>query len=309
LSSCMDSLPPVKQMELKKGMTVDELLREMRASGVFGAGKLAKAGEIFSMMAQDAACVKFLGVAGALVSGGLRNILIEMVESGYADVVVTTGAILTHDMVEALGHRHYQGSEHADDQELFEAGFDRMYDSYMPNKAYASLEGFFSSHYAELKDITTIRALLLKIGELLPERSLLGICARKKVPIFSPALADSGIGLMMYNLIAAHQPVAVKAFDDLPEMINLAWGKKCGVMYLGGGVPKNFIQQAMQFTGGASYGIQITTDRPESGGSSGAELKEGISWGKLHNDAMHVTVPCDVTIALPLIVAAAKNRT
>ncbi|MBI4149732.1 deoxyhypusine synthase family protein [Candidatus Woesearchaeota archaeon] len=306
----MDSndLPHVKQIELKKAMSVDELLREMGASGVFGAGKLAKAADIFTAMVKDAECVTFLGVAGALVPGGMRNILIDIVNLGYADVVVTTGAILTHDMVEALGHRHYQGSEHANDQELFDAGFDRMYDSYMPNKAYGDIEHFFSSHYAELKDITTIRALLLKIGQLLPGKSLLGACAQNNIPLFSPALADSGIGLMMYNLIAAHKPIAAKAFDDLPEMINLAWGKKCGVVYLGGGVPKNFIQQAMQFAGGASYGIQITTDRPEAGGSSGAELKEGISWGKLHNDAMHVTVPCDVTIALPLIVAAAKSR-
>ena len=77
--------------------------------------------------------------------------------------------------------------------------------------------------------------------------------------------------------------------------------KKNGIIYVGGGLPKNFIQQSLQFSKGADYGIQITTDRAESGGSSGAPLKEGISWGKMSSKGKYVDVPCDATIALPLI--------
>ena len=93
----------------------------------------------------------------------------------------------------------------------------------------------------------------------------------------------------------------------MKEIIDIAWTcKKSGVIYIGGGTPKNFIQQSLQFSKGASYGIQITTDRPESGGSSGAPLKEGISWGKMKSNAEFVDVFCDATIVLPLIYASVK---
>jgi len=92
--------------------------------------------------------------------------------------------------------------------------------------------------------------------------------------------------------------------------MDIAWtSKKTGVVYIGGGVPKNYIQQAMQLSPHkAEYGIQITMDRPEHGGSSGAELKEGISWGKMNPDANFVNVICDATIALPILYGAVKER-
>lgn len=89
------------------------------------------------------------------------------------------------------------------------------------------------------------------------------------------------------------------------DIIDVAWtSKKNGIIYIGGGLPKNFIQQSLQFSKGADYGIQITTDRAESGGSSGAPLKEGISWGKMKSEGKFVDVFCDATIALPLIYAS-----
>ena len=134
-------------------------------------------------------------------------------------------------------------------------------------------------------------------------------CYEKKIPIFCPGIADSGIGLMMNNKIMQGKEVKLKALDDLNEIIKISMdSKKKGVIYLGGGVPKNYIQQAMQFTSGADYGIQITLDRANTGGSSGAELKEGISWGKLNKDAKFVNLHCDVTIALPIIVAGLKEK-
>ena len=100
----------------------------------------------------------------------------------------------------------------------------------------------------------------------------------------------------------------IDVFDDMKEIIDISWtAEKRGIIYVGGGLPKNFIQQSLQFSKGAQYGIQITTDRTEPGGSSGAPLKEGISWGKMDNNAEFVDVFCDATIALPLIYAAIKE--
>jgi len=146
--------------------------------------------------------------------------------------------------------------------------------------------------------------LLEKIGSLLPNNSnsILRACYDGKVPIYCTSLADSGIGLMIWGRLAAGKKLEIDAFDDMKEIIDIAWtSKKNGIVYVGGGVPKNFIQQSMQFSKGASYGIQITTDIASSGGSSGAPLEEGKSWGKLEFGADYVDVPCDATIALPLI--------
>ncbi|MEM4259747.1 MAG: deoxyhypusine synthase family protein [Candidatus Woesearchaeota archaeon] len=306
-------LAKVSQINIKENMSCSELVKEMSNSGVMGAGKIAKASTILQMMNSDKDCKVFLGVAGALVPGGMKNIIIDMLESAYVDVIVTTGATLTHDLVEALGFNHFQGNSYADDEELNKKGFDRIYDSYMPNKVYETMEDFFKKNYELLSNIESIKDFLWKIGELVPERegnkSILKTCFNNKIPLFCPAISDSGIGLIVWGNIAKGKKCNVKVFEDMKEILDIAWTtKKAGVIYLGGGVPKNYIQQAMQFSPrGADYGIQITMDRPEPGGSSGAELKEGISWGKMNPKGNFVNVICDITIALPLIWASVKK--
>ncbi|HLC99029.1 MAG TPA: deoxyhypusine synthase, partial [Candidatus Nanoarchaeia archaeon] len=305
----------VKQMDIVKGMKVGDLVREMSNAGVFGAGRIAKATRIFEEMVRDKDCKVFLGVAGAMVPGGMKNIIIDMLESGHVDVFVTTGANLTHDLVEALGYSHYKGSANVSDAELHKKNIDRIYESYMPNEVYGKMEDFFKEIFDELAKEKSIKDFLWKLGEKLKaknkkgNRSILVSCYEKKIPLFCPALSDSGIGLMMWGNLAKGKSCQTGAFDDLKDMLSLAWdAKKAGVIYIGGGVPKNYIQQAMQFSKGATYGIQITTDRPESGGSSGAELREGISWGKMKEKGRFVEVICDATIALPLIYAAVKDK-
>ncbi|MEM4267112.1 MAG: deoxyhypusine synthase [Candidatus Nanoarchaeia archaeon] len=299
-------MKPVKQMDVKPGMKVSDLVKEMSHSGVFGAGRIGKASSIMKKMFDDEDCKVFLGVAGAMVPGGMKNIIIDMLNKGYVDVLVTTGATLTHDLVEALGFYHYQGSADVDDAKLHKERYDRIYESYMPNQVYEKLEDFFVKHFDEFAKAKNIKEFLWKVGEFTPhENSILRVCYNKKVPVFCPAIADSGIGLMVWGRIAQGKKINIDAFDDMKEIIDIAWtSKKNGVIYVGGGVPKNFIQQSMQFSKGASYGVQITTDRPEPGGSSGAELREGISWGKMNPDGEFVDVYCDATIALPLIYAS-----
>jgi deoxyhypusine synthase len=298
----------VKQAKISRNMTAGSLVKELSLSGVFGAGKLARSAEIIEEMVKDRSCRVFFGVAGAMVPGGMRNIIIDFLEQGWADVFVTTGANLTHDLVEALGYAHYRGIN-ADDAKLNKQGIDRIYDSFMPNKAYTALENFLLKTFREMpkKELST-KDFLWGIGRKVEKKSILSICYKKRIPIFCPAIADSGIGLMAWSFIQKNK-LNVNAFEDLKEMMELSWSaKKSGVIYIGGGVPKNFIQQAMQLTKGASYAVQITTATPEAGGSSGAELKEGISWGKLNRNAKYVTLNCDATIALPIITAALKDR-
>ena len=276
-----------------------------------GCGRLGKAVGILERMIKDKDCKVFFGQAGAMIPGGMRNILSGFMKDCFVDVFVTTGASLTHDLVEALGYRHEIGKADADDAKLHEEGKDRMWDSYMPNKAYEALEDFFEKYWEEFSSCNKINELIWKIGSKLDDKdSVLYNCFKKKVPIFCPALADSGIGLMIWGRKAKNKKIFIDAFEDMKDIMDIAWSsKKAGVFYVGGGVPKNFIQQAMQLAPrNAIYGVQITTDKAEYGGSSGASLKEGISWGKMDSKGELVDVFLDGTVALPLVYAALRER-
>lgn len=303
----------VEHVKIWPEMKASELVSEMGKSGVMGAGRIAKAAEIYSKMLEDKECTIYFGQAGAMVPGGMKEIIIDMIRNHYIDVFVTTGATLTHDLVEALGYRHYQGSDKADDAKLREEKYDRMFDSYMPDEVYEGMEDFIEKNFDTLAEKETIKDFIWELGRLLPKGrndSILRAAYEEKIPIFCPAISDSGIGLMIWGRLAKGKKIKTNAFEDLKEILDVAWtSKKSGVFYVGGGVPKNFIQQAMQLAPeAASYGIQITMDRPEPGGSSGAELKEGMSWGKLNPNAQFTDVICDTTIALPLIYASVKDK-
>ena len=301
-------MKPVKPIKIEKDMKVNELVESMSGAG-FGAGKISLAGEIMAKMFDDEECKVFLGVAGAMVPAGMKEIFIDMLDN--TDVFVTTGANLTHDLIEALGENHYLSEKIMDDTELNKKGLDRIYNVLMKNEVYVKLEKFFEENFDKFAECKNIKEFLWKIGELCPgtkKDCILKKCWEDKIPIFCPAIADSGIGLMIWGRKAAGKKIFIDVFEDMKEIIDFAWtSKKNGIIYVGGGTPKNFIQQSLQFSKGADYGIQITTDRPEPGGSSGAPLKEGISWGKMNEKADFVDVYCDATIALPLIYAGVKK--
>ena len=303
----LNNLKPIKHINIKREMKVSELVENMSEMG-FQAKKVSEASEILSEMIKDNDCKIFLGLAGAMVPGGMKNIIIDLLNE--VDIFVTTGANLTHDLIEALGKKHYQGSEFEDDSILNRKGIDRIYNVFMESSVYQDLEKFFSDNFDKFKDCRTIKEFLWKIGELLEvneNESILKKCFVKKIPIFCPAIADSGIGLMIWGNKARGKKIEIDAFEDMNDVIDFSWrNKKKGVFYIGGGVPKNFIQQTMQFSTPAFYGIQITTDKEEYGGSSGAKLKEGISWGKMNEKGKFINVNCDATIALPLILASIK---
>ncbi len=301
----------VESVDITKGMTVNTLVKAMGKTGVMGSGRLGKAVDILEKMVKDKDCKVFFGQAGALVPGGMRNILADLLRRKFVDAFVTTGATLTHDLVEALGFPHEVGTSDADDNELHKKGKDRMWDSYMNNKAYEKMEDFFDEHWQDFSKAKTISALINLIGSKVQDKnSILRVAYEQKIPVFCPALADSGIGLMIYGRKMKGKDIQIDAFEDMNDIMDIAWTcKKAGVFYLGGGVPKNFIQQAMQLAPkSASYGVQVTTDRAEFGGSSGASLKEGISWGKMNEKGEFVDVFLDSTVALPLMYAALLDR-
>ncbi len=294
----------VNQFEIANDMDIVQLINSLKGTG-FNAKRLALACEIYNEMVNDNECVKFFGLAGAMVPAGMQRIIYDFIKEGFIDILVTTGANLTHDLAEALGYHHLQGDyinpNDLDDSELHKEEINRIYDVFMPNKVYEGIEDFISK--LKIPDYQmTVSSFLYYLGQQLPKssQSILKICAEKEVPIFCPAFTDSGLAL---QLGFHHQKINLNHFKDMLEMVNLAWdAKKAGICIVGGGVPKNFIMQSLQFCpNSASYAIQITMDRPESGGLSGATLKEAISWGKINESAKYSTIISDATIALPII--------
>ncbi len=232
----------IKQIKIRKGMRVSELVKELKETGV-GAKKLGQAVDVLEFMIKDKDCKIFLGVAGVLVPAGFKELIIDMLD--FTNVLVITGANLTHDLINELGGKHYQGNEYSNDVELNKKGLDRIYNVYLDNKSYEKLEEFFEKNFDKLKSAKNIREFLFKLGEVSPKNTILRKCYEKKIPVFCPAIADSGIGLMIWGQLAKGKCINVDAFDDLKDIINIVWdAKKKGVVYLNGGFPKNYIQQA-----------------------------------------------------------------
>ncbi|MFX1569896.1 MAG: deoxyhypusine synthase family protein [Promethearchaeota archaeon] len=298
-----EKLKKIHQFEIKDDTDIIDLITSLRETG-FNAKRLAQACEIYNEMINNPDCINFFGLAGALVPVGMQKVIHDFIMEGYIDVLVTTGANITHDLAEALGYSHLQGvfeSKEIDDIYLHKEQINRIYDVFMPNKVYEGIEEFVSKLVIPDNQMS-VSSFLRFLGNQLPEdsNSILRICADKQIPIFCPAFTDSGLAL---QLGFHHQKLNLNHFTDMLEMVNLAWDAKiAGICIVGGGVPKNFIMQSLQFSpNSATYAIQITMDRPEQGGLSGATLREAISWGKINEIAKYSTIISDATIALPII--------
>jgi len=302
----------IQQMRLRAGMTVGELADEMRRAGVVGAGRVGKAVEIVAEMFSDPAYTTFITLSGPLVPSGMRQIFTDLIRGGYVDVVVTNGANVVHDIVEAMGKAHLIGEVDVDDAELHERGINRAYDIFIESDTWTSLEDFIGGLLDGIPEENRvgvpIHSLLREIGlRLEDEESILYNAAKKGVPIFSPGFLDSmlGIPLWMYSKRSRLVIDPIKDFDLLGEIVFEA--EKSGAIILGGGTPKHHAQYMNTLREGLDAAVQISTARAEDGSLSGAPLKESVSWGKLKGDKA-ATIFGDVTIVFPLIVAAALER-
>jgi deoxyhypusine synthase len=290
----------VRGIEFEKN-TVFEIIKGMENTA-FNARRLGYAGKLFRKMVENDYFI-FLTLSGAMIPAGMRNIISGMMREGFIHSLVTTGANIVHEVVEAIGGRHEIGSEDADDIELANRNVNRIYDVYVSQNAFEMVENFLSPIISSLDGaLSTPEFLRVVGGKLEDEESFLRIAYEKGIPVFSPTLHDSIIGLHLS--IYRKKGFFIDFMKDINHMLDLCFQKKpIGVVIVGGGVPKNFTLQAMLLADGFDTAIQITTDSPQWGGLSGATLSEAKSWCKLKDNADEVTVYCDATIALPLLYA------
>jgi len=307
---------PIEPFTVEAGLTAQQILGRMERIS-FQGRNLATAHRIWQKMLQDDVTI-FLGMAGALSAGGLRMVVAHLILNRYVDCLVSTGANLYHDLHETRGQYHYVGSPHADDAALAQDRIDRVYDTYASEEEFIANDSWIADFACSLeaRPYTTREFLHLLGGHLWTTTGREGILTaayRASVPIFCPAIADSSIGM---GLSQARQKKAgagyIDIIGDIVESANLVIRRpRTASVVLGGGTPKNFINQASvqaEFyndeVGGHRYALQIVTDVPHFGGASGSSLEEAQSWGKLAADSAKVSVQADATIALPLLATA-----
>jgi deoxyhypusine synthase len=307
---------PVQHYDVAKVRSVSEALEAFNSTS-FQSRKLGQAYRIWLKMLTDPDRPMILfGLSGAMIAGGMRRILRDLIAFHAIDVLVSTGANLSHDLYESLGGRHYIAHHHIDDPTLREMRIDRVYDTYADDVMFTKADEFVEK-FADSLDPGSYssRELFQLMGERIrDDYGILATATREHMPVFVPALADSSIGMALTvyrnEKLKKNAPPAV--YDALMDNIEIMGLKrqfpKSGVIFIGGGTPKNYIQQVVpmaEISGWAvpphSYAVQVTTDDPKFGGLSGCELPESQSWGKLDPNAQQCTVHVDATIGLPLL--------
>ncbi len=302
-------LHKMKQVDINPNMSVSELLDSMKNGG-FTCRKVGLATDLFLEMIEDKSCTIFLGLAGALIPGGMRNILYKMIDNKIIDCIVTTGANLSHDLLETSGGSHFHGNSQLDDIKLKELDVSRIFDTFISYESFVKFEKLVQKILDNIpKEPMSTRRFIYEIGRYVTDpNSIVRLAHEKEIPIFAPSFADSMLGVQSW-LFSQIKPLNIDVLKDHTEFSEIIYdSKKMGAMILGGGVPKHFIMNGSQLHDGLSYAIQITMDRPEHGGVSGASIKEAVSWGKVTSDAKWIDIMGDVTLVLPLLVAGILSR-
>ncbi|ELZ33347.1 deoxyhypusine synthase [Halogeometricum pallidum JCM 14848] len=329
---------PIGHAQVRGGMTVGELTGEYGKAGI-GAAKLQRAVEVYAEMIGREDVTNLFGLAGAMVPAGMRQIVVDLIEEGHIDALVTTGANLTHDSIEAIGGKHHHGraephDPHPSDDEAAPTGetmrdhdehlrdeqVDRIYNVYLPQEHFALFEGHLREHvFPEVERTVSIQEFTAELGRANLERNREdgieedpGVAAAaydNDVPIYCPAIQDSVLGIQAW-IYSQTSEFSLDALKDMTHLSDLAFeAEKAGAMVVGGGVPKNYVLQTMLTIPDAyDYAVQLTMDPDHTGGLSGATLDEARSWGKLEKSAKNATVVGDATITLPFVAAAARER-
>ena len=284
----------------------------------------ARAAGIYNEMLADKDCSIFLTLAGSTSAGGCMNLYTDLVKNNMVDAIVATGAsIIDMDFFEAIGFKHYQGSQFQDDTELRKNYIDRIYDTYIDEEELQACDQIICDIANTLKPKAyTSREFIKELGKYLKsnakkKNSLIEVAFNNNVPIFCPAFTDSsaGFGLVMHQEQNPNNHITIDSIREFRELTEIKLrSKQSGLLMIGGGVPKNFIQDTVvcaELLGKKvdmhKYAIQITVADTRDGACSSSTLKEASSWGKV-NVTKEQMVFAEATSVLPLIASDAYHR-
>ncbi|AIF70038.1 deoxyhypusine synthase [Palaeococcus pacificus DY20341] len=318
----LDDQKVVKDIKIEKGMTADEIVRELFESGGFTAKKFALAVDILEKMMKEEKIFRFLSFPACIMATGTKGILVELVKRKLFDAIITTCGTLDHDLAR-LWKPYYHGSFLMDDKELRHQGINRLGNVLVPNDSYwvveEKLQKILQEIYDEGKRRLATYELIWEIGKRLEneegkENSLIYWAYKNKIPIFVPGITDGAVGYQIWMFAQDKSDFIIDVFRDESKLDEImatldAENIKSSALMLGGGISKHHTIWWNQFyKEGLDYAVYITTAPEWDGSLSGARLREAVSWGKVREDARYVTVEGDVTVLLPFMVAALFER-
>ncbi|HVO77366.1 MAG TPA: deoxyhypusine synthase [Methanomassiliicoccales archaeon] len=303
---------PVKDIQIGKAMTVDELMVQMRQSGGFTGRKLAEAVDIIEkMMRHD--CTIFLSFPADIMATGTRGVIVELVRRKMVDAIITTCGTLDHDLARTW-KSYYHGDFNMDDAHLRHHGINRLGNVLVPNGSYGIiLERKLIPMFGEIlkgRQSITTHELIDQVGaRIRDESSLLHWCHVNSVPVYVPGITDGSFGSQIWMYWQDHRDLKIDLFRDEQELSDITFeAKQTGAIVVGGGISKHHTIWWNQFRGGLDYAVYLTTALEYDGSLSGAQVREAVSWGKVKEGADQITVEGDATITLPIIVASLIDR-
>ena len=313
---------PIEHIDITKFDARDII--ESMSKMSFTSRDTANASKIFNEMIEDKSCSIFLTLAGSTSAGGCMKLYSDLVKYNMVDAIVATGAsIVDMDFFEALGFKHYQGSQFEDDTKLRENYVDRIYDTYIDEEELQACDQKICDIANSLQPKSyTSREFIYEMGEYLKKNSkkkdsLIETAYDNGVPIFCPAFTDSsaGFGLVMHQEQNPKKHITIDSIREFRELTEIKLkSKQSGLLMVGGGVPKNFIQDTVvcaELLGKKvdmhKYAVQITVADTRDGACSSSTLKEASSWGKV-DVSKEQMVFAEATSVLPLIVSDAFHR-
>jgi len=298
----------VEDIEINEETNINEIIKEMELSGGFTAKKFALAIRIIKEMLNDKETLKFLSFPACIIATGNRGIIKEIVKRKWFDIIITTCGTLDHDVARSFKN-YYHGDFRMNDIMLHKKGINRIGNILVPNDSYGiiieeKMNEWLKEIYNEKKEISTYE-LCWEIGKRLKEDSILYWSWKNNIPIIVPGITDGAIGYQLWQFYQMHKDFRINILEDEQFLSNLVWNaKKLGGLIIGGGISKHHVIWWSQFKNGLDYAVYITTAQEYDGSLSGARTYEAISWGKIKENAKHITVEGDATIYLPIIFAA-----
>jgi deoxyhypusine synthase len=270
----------------------------------FQATNIGNAVELIEKMKEEDATI-FFSFTANMVATGLRGLFAELCKRKFVDVIITTGGSLDHDLIRC-GKDYELGDFFMDDAKLHEEGVNRLGNVLVKNECYEYLEEKIKPVFERLYEkekITSPSAIAKAIGESVDNKnSFLYWCVKKDIPVFSPGITDSAIGLQTYFFKQKKPDFGIDVTKDMQDLANRTLDTEhTGGIILGGGISKHHTIGVNLLRGGLDYAVYVTTSSPWDGSLSGARTQEAVSWGKLAQNSRNVTVDCDATIAFPLI--------
>lgn len=297
----------VKDVRVRSGMKVSELMGSMAAIGGFSGQHLYNGIEITRAMLGDSRSFNFLSFPADIVSTGLRGVLAGMVK--HFDAIITTGGMLDHDIARSFGGKYCVGEFDADDALLHRLGIYRLGNVFIEQKEYGGrVEDAFTEIMGKLysskgyKVEYSAAELASEFGkEIKDNGSILRQAYLNKVPVYNPGILDGAFGTQLTIFSQTHD-FKLNLIKDELALSNISFDHKVtGALMLGGGISKHHVIWWSQFKGGLDYAVYVTTASQYDGSLSGARLTEAVSWGKVKQKARYTTIDGDITIILPIM--------